>query len=250
MTLGWVDARDWVLGLEKLSLDFTRRVYSDLGVGVSLEESLRGMIRDTLLGRLALEPFAIRGPEGYLTAYVVHIEPFLSLLERALGPRDRRRLEHWIKFIACTDQHNPWMIYKDALSVWASTLARDGTDQIGLSVHSVDIAKRFEQVWNIDQAEGALTRARHLPLSEWDLEIFKKRGLLEIPPDSEFFPFIDDLTLAIGMKRFQEFWMWLLSFLNDSEFRRANVFIRNYAETRKRPSCPPEQLPLPEHDAE
>lgn len=247
----WLEARDWIYGLELLSLDFIDPVYEQLGIGVRFRNTLKGMARDTLAKRHTEEPAPceILSPRDYLIFHSAQVMPFLEMVERTLERGDTQRLHHWVRYIACTDDHNPWMLYEDVLSSWAAILRKTGKDSIGFEADSHLIAARLRAVTDCSEASEALARQRGSFLTAWDFPFFAERGLLEIPENSDFFPFVDGIELAIRMKNFQDFWQWLLLFAGPTDLRSVGRFASQCAHERHRSAystyVDPEMLPPP-----
>lgn len=250
----WLEAHDWLYGLDLLSLDFINPLYEALGIGVRHRETLKGMARDTRAGRHTELPVPreVQSPNDYLIFFSAQVLPFFDMLERALGVKDKQRVQHWVRYVACTDDHNPWMLYEDALRGWAAILRKTGEDQIGFVADAESIAARLSDEMKIDDVDQILSRQRRSLLTDWDFPFFVKGGLLEIPGDSDFFPFVDGLHLAVEMNRFQRFWQWLISFIGSGDLQSISRFAAAQAEDRHRSPystyIAPEELPLPIND--
>jgi hypothetical protein len=240
-------AWDWINGLRLLSLDFGRPVYRHLGVDVECEETLRGLTRDTLLGRHSPqgEAFTVGAFDDPESTYSFWIAPYLSALDRALGPNDRRRVEHWVKYVACTEQHNPWVLYEDLLSSWASNFRKTGVDRIGFLTNAGTIARELASANELSREKAVLSEQRVRPLTDWDTRFFNEQDLREIPEGSNFFPFVDPLILAIWMSRFQRFWLWMLAFIEPSDLERIGVAALARSSNAGSYYCAPNELDLP-----
>lgn len=237
---------DWFKGLELISLDFARPVYHELGVGVHCEETLRGIVRDGLIGRYSEnnEPLTVESISDRQRAYACCLLPFLTRAHLILGAGDFRRLEHWVAFVANKEARNPWVIYDDVFSSWASLFRRKGIDSFGLSNGAQTIAKQFQSASDVGAVTELLTRQTARFLSDWDFPRFDRLGLSEIPEGSDFFPFVDSLILTIRMNRFQHFWRWMLSVIEADDLGR----IADAALKRSEAGgafCAPGELPLP-----
>jgi hypothetical protein len=245
--LAGTEVWQWIQGLELLSLDFSRAVYSYLGVGVNAEETLRGLARDTLAGRYSgmIEPFQLDHWTDPNMVFSVWVVPFLSVARRAFGDTELERVKYWIKYIACTEEGNPWVLFEDFFSSWASTFRRSGTDPIGLSSDASAIRLRLEQFCDVDRARSLLLKQDKQSLSDWDYPRFVRLGLLEIPEDSDYVPFVHPLMLAIQMNQFQHFWRWLSSFVNDRDSEMIASAVMKFAERTEMPYVAPHDLPEP-----
>jgi hypothetical protein len=242
MTPTWLSGLNWYEALELLSLDFTAPIYPELGVGITCAETLRGVIRDTLLGRLnGSEAKCVGSPAELALFYSSHVQALLTVLERALGPSSRARLEYWTSYVACSEDHNPWCPYEEMFQAWASEMRRTGNDSITFSLSPALILLKFDQITNIDETRKILANQRHRFLTDWDLPLFRDRGLLDLPVDSEFFPFVDQAVLAIAMNRFQTFWSWLRAAITDTDILRIDALMQ--ARGRGSP-VHPRELPV------
>jgi hypothetical protein len=243
----WLEGYEWVSGLKMLSLDFIHPVYGELGVGIRWEETLRGLARDTLRGRhLEGRPLLLKsGQSDDLSEfYSIQVVALLDLLERALGRKSRLKLEHWVQYIACTENHNPWTVYEDLLTSWASIFRKTRKDEIGFSIDPALIAAELRLARDLDGPRELLSQQRKKFLTAWDFALFSELGLLDIPEGSEFFPFVDGILLAIGMAKFQDFWKWLVSFISSDDLEAVAVAVRKRAQDRDITYCDPARLPL------
>jgi hypothetical protein len=235
---------DWRLGLEILSLDFTRSVYGDLGVGVACQETLRGMARDALLGLLESGTRGVRTlsagePESF---FLVSAEPLLDIFRRAFGEGPSGRIKYWVEHVLCQENHNPWVLYERLFAGWASTLRRTGRDKLRLGNSAAAVQTKFLALGSSDAPERLLKERRGF-LSEWDFKLFSKMGLLEIPEGSDFFPYVDAILLAISMKKFQDFWRWLVPFLGPAGVASVAAAAERFATDRHVAFCAPGELP-------
>ncbi len=198
----WADGYQWRRGLEIVSLDFVRPVYGELGIGIRFQETLRGLARDTLQGRYTESDLPLLPPPSSIETtdfYSTHVMPLLNTLERALGQRSRQQLEYWVHYIACSEGQNPWVLYDELMTSWSSAFRRTAKDGIGFSADPAVIAERMRLSRDLAGPRELLFRQRQKFLTDWDFPLFSELGLLEIPKDSEFFPFTDAILLAIGM---------------------------------------------------
>jgi len=247
MTAPWKLGLAWRRGLQLLSLDFVRPVYEELGVGVACHETLRGLARDLLAGRCTTkrhpEPQSVEGLEAFCAS---EIPVFLQMLEGALGSSDQKKVVHWVRYVACTEDHNPWVPYQEFLLSWASAFRNKGKDEIGFSVDASTITLRLGLIGDLKRVEEVLCRRGRSFLTEWDFPLFKDLGLLEIPAGSHFFPFVDAILLAIDMRRFQVFWLWFISFVGQHDLQSVDAVLRKRSNDAGIPHCPPWELPLPD----
>ena len=242
--LAGTEVIDWIRGIEILSLDFARPVYGQLGVRIEYEETLRGLARDALVGRFSGQKvaFCLDSWKDPATTYAVWIVPFLAAVERSLGSNDRGRIIYWIKYVACNDERNPWMLYEQLLSSWASVFRRTGVDRFGLAAGAAAMAAEFQIAHNIDEPKDLLAKQKARFLTDWDLPRFTRLGLLEIPAGSEFFPFVDALILIIRMNRFQCFWRRLPSYVGSDDLERIGFAALQLAGENGIAYCTPEEL--------
>lgn len=215
----WISGFDWLSSLELLSLDFIDPVFSDLGVGVSRVETLRGIVRDTLRGRLHDRELNRAGsPEQIASFYSVHVPAMLGVVERALDTDASASLGYWVSYVACTEDDNPWCSYQNMFESWASVLRRTGIDRIEFSGNPRMILSNFETMTCVEESRQKLISQKRRPLTEWDFPLFRERGLLDLPDGSDFFPFIDQAALVIAMNAFQNFGRWLKASLSEQDF--------------------------------
>lgn len=214
----YFEARQWFIGAELLSLDFVRPVYGYLGVRVDFEESLRGIVRDALLGRYdeRSAPLRARSPEETVIGYEKNILPALGGLAAAFGEDQLARLRYWVLYIRETDD-NPWSAYEGFLSRWASKVRRGEGDAVGFLRDATTIARELKAATAIEDVTGLLGSLRKEPLSVWDRPLFESRGLLDIPAGSDYFPFVDEICLCVRMNRFQEFFKHFAPSLSKGE---------------------------------
>jgi hypothetical protein len=248
--LSGTEVIDWINGIELLSLDFTRPVFSDLGVGVGVElgETIRSLARDTLIGKYSgqKEPFELGSWSDPEVTWTVWIAPFISAVERAIGSTERRKIEHWIRYTVCTEEdRNPWIVYDNVLSKWASIVRRTDVDPIGFSADAATIAREMKLICDVTEPTNLLAKQAARALTDWDLPRFARLGLFEIPHGSDFFPFVDAIILTIRMSRFQRFWLWLLSYLSPSDLELIASAASSLAKEEGVPYRHPGQLDLP-----
>ena len=244
----WSEGYRWQVGLETLSLDFIRPVYGELGVEIRCEETLRGLVRDTLKGRLLVDhPRLLKSPtsDDVSDFYTTQVPALLHVLETAFGQDSRLRLEHWIQYIAYSENDNPWTLYEDLLTSWASNFRKTGEDEIGLS-DPARIAAELRSARDLDAVTELLSRQSKKFLTDWDFPLFSDFGLLEIPEGSDYFPFVDGIVLAIGMRKFQDFWKWLVSFISAEELQAIAEAAKKRALNKDFAYCEPAKLPLRE----
>jgi hypothetical protein len=91
-------------------------------------------------------------------------------------------------------------------------------------------------------SKAALVETREKPLSDWDLPLFVEMGLLETPPGSEFFPYVDAILLGIAMAKFQRFWEWLLMAAKPSDLQAIAAAAEGFAASEKMAYSSPEAL--------
>jgi hypothetical protein len=245
--LAGTEVFDWMRSIELLSLDYVRPVYGSLGVRIELEETLRGLARDTLLGRLAGEPapFQLDSWSDPADTYRVWITPLLSAIERGLGRQPLLRLEHWVKYIVNAEEDNPWVVYEEFLRHWASEAQAEKSDRLGLSgQHALEIEHELRLASEVDRERTLLRKQSSKPLSDWDFQHFVQMGLLEIPPDSDYWP-LEGLTVMIIRRfRFQNFWRWLSVLLSPGEMDRLGAGVLEFATERNLCYSPPSKLPI------
>jgi hypothetical protein len=240
-----LESLDWRTGLDVLSLDFARPVYHDLGLPIGCEETLKGLARDALTGRLGEETILSARPLGDSADYhSIHAVPFLECTSRIFGPSGRRRVEYWVAYTVCTENHNPWVLYNDVLSTWAAIYRTTNRDEIGFSADPATVAREVKAASDLSVPEAILRKQRQTVLTDWDLSLFSKLGLLEIPEGSDFFPLVDAIELMIAMHRFQTFWPWLLSFIGREDLAAIGSFAKIRARKRDMPYVSPEALPI------
>jgi hypothetical protein len=230
--------------LELLSLDFIRPVYVDLGVGVEWQESLRGLARDALLGTLGSGPPRLQPlPHGESVSFFLATgQPFLDTFQRAFGPQPTERVRFWVEYVLCQEDCNPWVLYERLFARWQGTYRHTGVDEFGFQSEAPIVLSKLREV-DAPAASGRLAKQRNSALSEWDFKLFSKMGLLEIPEDSDFFPFVDAILLAISMRRFQHFWRWLASFAGSASVGSIAAAAERLATEKRMPPCDPSALP-------
>jgi hypothetical protein len=223
----WELGYNWLKGLQLLSLDFLRPVYSSLGTGILREETLRGLARDALLWRLdsGCHPEPQSAP-GMAAFYRYQVGALLQIAEPALGESAERALTHWIQFVQCQEDSNPWVRYQDAMLSWASHFRKTGIDSIGFSQDAAEIEKRLRQNVKAEEVRKILEQQSTRFLAEWDFPLFKDQGLLDVRDNSPFFPFVDSAVLVVEMHRFQLFWIGLIASVNNGEVRAIDAFVR------------------------
>ncbi len=233
--------------LELLSLDFTRCVFGELGVGVSWEESLRGLARDALLGRLGTvgRAFDIESGNQPYETYLAWIAPFLSVLERAMGLDSRRNLEYWVKHVMCASERSPWHIYEEMFTSWAAHFRKTAKDSIGLEADPQVIVLELDRLLDIASVDDRLKKQAASFLSDWDIVRFRRLGVLEIPEGSDFFPFSDDLSLSVERHRFQVFWRWLTEHVSKTDIEAIGRAALGQKSPPQAPRVSPAELPLP-----
>lgn len=248
MILG-TQVEDWIEGLQILSLDFARPIYRHLGVGVASEETLRGIVRDALLGRLSGEdrPFDIDRGQDPDRTYAVWVGPFVAALVRALGEPNRARVEHWVRYVNCSaGTRNPWVNYKTLLSSWASVVRMTGVDQIGLATDPGSIAGSLKSAGDCSDIKLALASEAVRPLSQWDFPFFEKMGLRDIPSGSDYFPFVDGIQLTVRMARFQGFWpQFLAAIESPDDVELIGSAVLELTKANNLAYCPPHDLLCP-----
>jgi hypothetical protein len=238
------DAVDWQTGLYVLSLDFIDPVYDELGVQIRQRETLKGLARDALTGLftgyLANANASAKGEDFYSA----HVLPFLESSGRVFGLPGRQCVEYWVAYIVCSEGENPWVLYEDLMSSWAANYRKTGHDEIGFSTDVITIAGEVLLAGDLSVAEATLQQQRRRILTYWDLSIFTRLGLLEIPEGSDFFPLVDGILLMIAMHRFHIFWSWLLSFIGEGDLDAIGRYAKNKFEERKIPYVAPGDLPV------
>lgn len=211
---GYIEARRWLFATELLSLDFVRPVYGDLGLGVRFEESLRGILRDAFLGiyEPSSAPVAAGSPDCVIAAHHKNVVPALAKFGSVFGREQLERIHYWVHYVHGRDE-NPWEPYEDYLSNWGRVVRREGRDTIGLSADSNMIARDLKAATSAADIESLLRARRSAVLSDWDRPLFEKRGLLDIPAGSDYFPFVDEICLSVRMHRFQNYFCHLVPVL-------------------------------------
>jgi hypothetical protein len=241
------EAGAWMEAIELLSLDFARPVFSELGVGIVWEETLRGLARDALLGRVGhrsglFDTVSMGNADALNSTWRA---AFLSVIDRAMGPEDRARVEHWVEHVAFAPTESPWSTYEELLSSWGANFRKTGNDRIGLGSDAGLIARDLKTTFDVREVEALLTKRASRFLTDWDLPRFKRLGLLEIPEGSDFFPFVDGMLLTIHRSRFQVFWRWLVSALSEEYLERVGAAALVQSRAQGVPFASPLELPLP-----
>jgi hypothetical protein len=247
MIITWAEASDWRRGLEAISLDLTRVVYHRLGVNLRLEETFRGLARDAIAGNYSegtLVANEVSAAHSNLVFFENQVTPMLEILHRSLGADATANVKYWIRYVFCTQDDNPWRIYEDAVSSWASHLRKTGKDQFGLRADANAIELHLRALVRNDNSECLLVAQAKQPPSPWDHPLFDERGLKEIPIGSEFFPFVDDLLVAIRMNTFQQFWAWLRTQIAVEDLRAISRFVEQKARDLRIDFIEPELLPV------
>jgi hypothetical protein len=230
----------WHSALTVLSLDFAAPVYAELGVGVNREETLRGLARDALLGRLSYGS-RVDAPPAPPDLETPH---FLDGVRASLGPRAEERVDHWIRFTACTERRlNPWVLYSGLLSGWANVFRRTGSDEIGFAVDPAEVEKTYSRLCSVEDIERILTVERHKAPTEWDASRFAEFD--EVSAGSDFFPYVAEIELAARMSRFQGFWRWLLSYVTPADLQAIGSLAAKRARRGPFVYRSPDDLPLP-----
>lgn len=226
----YLEARRWQSALELLSLDFVRSVFEELGVDIRFEETLRGLVRDGLLGRFDQQtiPLVAQSPAQVILAHEQNLVPALDALGASLGKIQQIKLRHWVLYVHDSD-HNPWVPYHETLSTWAQRIRRKQKDTIGLCGDVQKIALELREATNSKDIEDRLRMARSRQLSAWDQRLFAQRGLLELPPDSDYFPFVDEIELTVRMKRFQHYFGQMASGLSSHDRKAIEAAVRSVA---------------------
>ena len=232
----------WRSALEILSVDIARPLYPELGIHIVGEEKLRKAVREALCGGPWMHPpsecrFTLLPGLGPTS-----VAALMQRLDSDIGAGTAAELEYWVRYVACTDDENPWALYEDLFEVWASSLRRSGRDHFGLSADAAAIEARFRLASDRDRPTAVLDEQRAQPLSGWDAAVLTTDGL--IPEGSDFFPIVDAVLLTIGMARFQDFWQWLVSFIGPADLSSIQSAVRRRADGKGVPYCPAEALPL------
>jgi hypothetical protein len=243
MTPHWLESFDWQTGLEILSLDFIEPVYYDLGVQIRDRLTLKRLSRDALTGVLTGHPHNSPFPEGE-DFYSAHLVPFLEWTGGALGRSGRKRLEFWVAYTVSTGIHNPWTFYEGIISTWAAIYRKTNRDEIGFATDPERIAGEVKVAGDLSAAEAVLQKQRRSALTDWDLSVFTKLGLLDVPKGSDFFPLVDAIELTITMHRFHTFWSWLLSFIGPKDLDAIASYAKDKAAQNKVHYVPPGDLPV------
>ena len=160
-----------------------------------------------------------------------------------LGPRGANQFDYWMRFIAYTEDDNPWTLYESLFAVWASRFRGAGDDEFRLCVDAAVVELRFRSTTDVNGAKTILDRQRQRFLSDWDFALYSERGLLQIPEGSDYFPFVDAVVLAIGMAKFQDFWNWLVSFAGPLDVLAIASAAKERSVKLNVPYCSPEDLP-------
>lgn len=244
MTDGPVDVSYWRSALEILSVDLVRPLYPELGIRIAGEEELREAVRDALCGG----PWVHTPSEGRFTLVpnfdLTSAVALKQRLDGNIGAGTATELDYWVRYVACTDDANPWALYEDLFEVWASSFRRSGHDRLGLSADAAAIEARYRLASDLERQTAVLGEQRVQPLSDWDAAVLVTHGLLEIPEGSDFFPLVDAVLLTIGMARFQDFWRWLVSLIGPADLGSIQAAVRKRAESKGVPYCPAAALPF------
>ena len=246
MTQNWAESLSWRSVQRILSLDLSRAIYQELGTGIRCEETLRGLARDALTGRLGAE-FLTRdlardaGPDFYWEQAV----PFQEGIERALGRSARASLEHWARYVASTEANNPWTNYEDLFLSWASTFRRTGKDEIGFAIDASLVASELRSRTDLSDVEEILNRERRKPITDWDAACFERLEVYGHPGETDYLPYLAEIKLAIAMKRFQDFWRWLLSAIGPLDLQAIASAAQKRLASHEGAFSAPDQLPFP-----
>lgn len=243
MTRDQVESFYWRAGLRILSLDFTRAVYHHLGVGVECHETVRGIARDALTGRLAVSANYGAGElnSGFYSQQVI---PFLGAVDRALGRSARDNVQYWAQYVACAEPSNPWTLYEGLFSTWASVLRRTGKDEIGFGTDPLMLANKFRAATDLSDIKEVLGLERKKPITEWDAICFERLEVYD-HPQGDYFPYVAEIDLAVAMKRFHDFWRWLVAAIGPSDLRAIESAVRRSTSQEDDSLCPPDRLPFP-----
>lgn len=236
----------WRNALIVLSLDFSRAVYSDIGVCVPQQETVRGIARDCLLRRFAPELSSSSGilydPE--LTFDEAIPSEFLSRVEQALGHGASELIKYWVLYVVNTELDNPWVQYQDIFLSWASRWRRCCDDSLGIGSESHRLEAKLRSCLDVAGLRSLLEVRRLHNLSEWDAPIFGALGVAEIPPSSNFFPLVSEFTLYCSISRFQSFFLEVREQLSPEAVREIALMAESSARANGHPFCPPLSLPF------
>ena len=216
----WGIAYDWFTSLELVSLDFVRPVFGELGL--KLDSPSGDVIRAT--ARESLREMARTDKHDVELFYAQGVPRFLTTVARELGTDCRDRIVDWVRHTACTEECNPWIQCEAHIMTWASMFRRAGIDEVGFE-QPTSILLRLEFERDLTAVARQLEDQRQKPLSDWDLPLFIRRGLLEIPKESDYYPWVDGILLVIEMARFQRFWSWLVGNTGTNERTSLTAFL-------------------------
>lgn len=223
----WAVAQDWYAGIELLSLDYVRDVFTELG----LELRSQGEVIVREAARNALIGATHTGSDEVLSFYLTQVPQYRSAIQSKLGVVSLDRVDQWIKYTLCTETHNPWMQIEDIFTSWASAFRKTAQDAIELS-DPYCVLRELTATLNLDVFAQRLALQRSRPLSDWDQPLFVQRGLLELPKDSDYYPWEDTVLLVIGMARFHKFWKWLNRACGERDRKRIISFLIAKAQER------------------
>lgn len=209
------------LAIEWLSLDRMLPRYTSAGVAVSDPQLVMTMSRDIVRAKLNAE-LTSQGnkPPGDLS---VNLGEFIESVSEALGEEESQGLLHWIRFVHCVENSNPWVPLKAMFAEWSAACLHRGVDFLGFECDAQLLARKYHSEVVEAGLGDRVRRPRIGELSEWDASLFMRRGFAEIADDSDFVPFEDEFDLAATMHRFQKFTCSVLRSLSTQDLHRVDT---------------------------
>lgn len=189
----------WLRVSLMLSLDSTRAFWQVMGLEMERPETLVGLLRDALNGRLggsridATRPLTVQQVDLFRRSEISALLLSMNWMDDGSGDR----LAHWVR-TTYSGNDNDWCRFMRHSSGWFYA-------QVDEEAVVSAIRAEYMAAVRVDDVERDL-RSGTLFESRWDRVLAKREGYPDVHPELDWYPVFDDVILTVRVYRFQRFW--------------------------------------------
>jgi hypothetical protein len=232
----------WEVALEILGLDAVSALRGLLGIDLECYAVVKETARRSGSRRRAgtcMRPDEITAPT-WTDERGMGVEWARSNIRLRCGPNALAALEFWVLYVLSRSSSNPWCVYEDLVSGWASEYGRTGKDSLMLGEEANQFLISYQQCVS---AFRITLEYREHEQSAWDARVYSsERELAAIVSFGRPLLF-DTLELTVHMQAFQMFWRKAIGELSQDALRSIGAAARELANASEAAYVPPFCLP-------
>ena len=240
-------ATDWEGLLVILSLDWTERIYEDIGLTVGAGARLKEQSRLTLLAQLGKLKTDVGEPGAKRVRRATWAHEFLTVVEQRFGVGPAKAVLAWSEAFWSDLQGDAWdwFAYRMVFVRWSGKLRFGGIDIFELGTVQDRVLKTFMQEY-LEPAErlrATLSNSAGWAMSDWDVQVLRRcRERIGGPSAEETRDLLPHIDEAARRRYFQVFWADLMAGVELPRLKPVHMVTEHIVREE---TCYPDERPLP-----